>query len=104
MRAIAPLTAEEIPALVTAARGFLGVRWRHQGRSMRGVDCAGLVVCALRAVGREPVDMAGYGREPYLSGLETTLRENFGDPQPAESMRVGDIALMRFVGAPSHVG
>lgn len=104
MRAVPALSASERAAFIAAARGFLGVRWRHQGRSTRGVDCAGLVICAMRAVGRDPVDVEGYGRVPYRAGLEDALAANLGDPLPVESMQVGDVALMRFAGQPSHVG
>lgn len=49
-------------AFVSAARGFIGVPWQHQGRSQRGVDCVGLVVMAARAIGIEAPLTADYGR------------------------------------------
>ena len=33
---------------VAAARGYVGVPWRHLGRSRTGVDCIGLVLLAAR--------------------------------------------------------
>ena len=105
MRAIGPpLSDAERLALIAAARGYLGVRFRHQGRSRRGVDCAGLVAVCLLAIGRAPADVEAYGREPLNQGLRAMLVENFGEPIPKDEMRHGDIALMRFRGEPSHVG
>lgn len=105
MRAIGdPFSAAEMLAFIAAARACIGVRWRHQGRSLRGVDCGGLVVFALRAVGRSVSDSTAYGREPYRGSLEATLRANFGEPLPADQMQLGDVVLMRFAGEPSHVG
>lgn len=106
MRAIGgPFNAAETAAFVAAARSYIGVRWRHQGRSRRGVDCAGLVACALQDAGRPIEDRTTYGREPYMHSLEAVLLSHFGDPLPANQMRVGDVALMHFRnGDPSHVG
>ena len=105
MRAIGPpLSDAERLAFIAAARGYLGVRFRHQGRSGQGVDCAGLVAVCLRAIGREPADVEAYGREPLNQGLREMCVANFGEPIPKDEMRPGDVALMRFRGEPSHVG
>lgn len=47
---------------VAASRGYLGVPWVHQGRTERGVDCVGLIVLSLRAIGIEAPLTADYGR------------------------------------------
>lgn len=56
------------PALITAEfRSWLGVPWVHQGRTRHGIDCAGLIVCALGNLGLLPSgfpDPVGYTREP----------------------------------------
>ena len=104
-RILPPLTEAEREHFIAAARGYMHVRWRHQGRSMKGVDCAGLVIVALQEIGKTPQDAVGYGRVPYRGKLEETLRVNMGDPiADKRDMRPGDTALMRFKGAPSHVG
>lgn len=72
-RAVEPLTEAEREALVLAARAYIGVRWQHQGRTARGLDCAGLVMVALRSLGRKPVDSIGYPRRPYRNMLEATV-------------------------------
>lgn len=103
-RALPMLTPEQRAQLVREARSYLGVRWRHQGRSRQGVDCVGLLIAAFRSTGVEPLDAVGYGRVPYKSKLEEMLRANLGEPIPKEQMRAGDVVLMKWNGAPSHVG
>lgn len=98
------LSDAERLALITEARSYLGVRFRHQGRSRQGVDCAGLIAVCLIALGREPADVEAYGREPLNQGLRAMLVENFGEPIAKAEMQPGDVALMRFRGEPSHVG
>lgn len=105
MRAIGPpLTDVERAAFVKAARSYLGVPFRHQGRSRRGLDCAGLFVAAISDIGRTFFNVAAYSREPLNSGLRTAVVTNLGDPIQKADMREGDVALMRFRGEPSHVG
>jgi cell wall-associated NlpC family hydrolase len=107
MRAIGPLlTAAETAAFIAEARTYLDppVRFRHQGRSRRGVDCAGLLLVSMAAIGRPIVDLAAYGREPIGGKLRAVLADNLGDPVPKADMRPGDVVLMRFRGEPSHVG
>lgn len=105
MRALgAPFTYLEREAFIEAARSYVGVRWRHQGRSLRGVDCGGLVFLALRDAGRDPVDSQAYGRSPYRGSLESVLQANFGEPLPKDMLRAGDVPLFRFNNdKPSHV-
>lgn len=107
MRAIGPpVTAEESAALIEACRSLVGrVYFRHQRRDPAiGLDCAGLLVWALRHIGRTPIDLKGYGREPHKNGLRQCMEANLGPPVPRESMRAGDVPLMRFKGDPRHVG
>lgn len=100
-----PFSAAERLQFVQAARELLGVRWRHQGRSSRGVDCGGLVAYALAAVGCAYEDSVGYPRLPYRGTLEALMKKNFGDPLPKASRQFGDVILMRFNNsAPCHVG
>lgn len=100
-----PLTAEESAAFVAACRSFMGVRFRHQGRNpATGLDCAGMAGAAMKAIGRNFVDLAAYGREPHKDGLRRYLVANLGSPVPKESMSSADVVLMRFDGAPRHVG
>lgn len=52
-------------ALIEEARTWVGVPFRHQGRSRLGVDCAGFIVETLRATNALPPefeDATAYGR------------------------------------------
>lgn len=61
-----------IPAirLVEEARALLGVPWRHQGRTRKGVDCIGLVLLAAQNAGVDLIKVSGinpprtYSRNP----------------------------------------
>jgi cell wall-associated NlpC family hydrolase len=108
MRAIGPpLTTEESEAFIAALRGCIGVRFWHQGRDPAiGLDCAGLPQWAMKSIGRPVFDLPAYGREPHKDGLRRALLSNFGPPVPRDSMRAGDVVLMRFTvhSAPRHIG
>ena len=90
-------------ARVEAARAFIGRPFAHQGRTVHGMDCAGLLLLAERACGRELRDIDSYGRTPDAGRLLAAVEDNFGpaldrDPMP------GDVLLMRFEREPQHLG
>jgi hypothetical protein len=106
MRAIGPpLAPAERLAFIAEARTYLDppVRFRHLGRSRRGVDCAGLLLGSMAAIGRPIVDLEAYGREPLGDGLRGMLVANLGEALPKAEMQPGDVALLRFRGEPTHV-
>lgn len=88
--------------LIAAARGWVGVPFRHQGRDRRGVDCVGLII----AVGAElglpvgAVSVRAYGRVPLDGLLERAVAEHC---EPAPGPAPGVVLLMRFVRSPQHV-
>lgn len=71
---------------------------------MFGLDCVGLGIFAMHAIGRPFLDVQGYGRQPGRQGLRAALVANLGDPLAPSQMQIGDIALMTFSHEPSHVG
>jgi hypothetical protein len=84
----------------------MGARWRHRGRSVRFLDCLGLLELSAVNSGLEfervPVR---YGREPWDDQLRKGLVKRFGVALSAEAASVGDVALIRWgIGEPSHVG
>jgi cell wall-associated NlpC family hydrolase len=101
-----PLTAEESAAFIAAARSLVNrVKFRHQGRSPKtGLDCAGLPQWSMTKIGRPVWDLPAYGTEPHKDGLYGAMVQNMGQPVPLDSIRPGDVILMRFKGAPRHVG
>lgn len=95
------MTADDI---IAAARLALDIQFRHQGRGVRGLDCAGLVVFVAQALGIEHTDVDGYSPTPSGGLLESAL-----DGQAClmrvdrREMQAGDILLMRFAGDPQHL-
>lgn len=87
--------------VVIAARTFLGVPYHHQGRSIHGMDCAGLVVAAYDILGVTLVDLSAYGREPWKDGLRQTVEANFHKVE--RDTAPGDILLLRVRREPQHL-
>lgn len=88
-----------------AARAYLGVPFRHQGRDPAiGIDCIGLIVLAGRDAGMAfpAFDRTDYGTEPVDGMLQEMLRLAFGPP--VSPMQVGDVVAIDFKGVVRHVG
>lgn len=88
--------------IIDVARGYLGVPFRHRGRNRAGVDCAGLVICALRDLLVLPDDYIEqrYSRTPVVGLVEDTLLRFC---KKVEAPRCGDILLLSFLHNPCHV-
>lgn len=107
MRIVEHLTDAERVRFIAAARKMVGTKFRHRGRTERGLDCVGLIGLSLDAVGRRFVDRPHYGRNPENDGLMDVCREHFGEP--VEDMRSGDVVLFAWWDqitnrTPNHVG
>jgi cell wall-associated NlpC family hydrolase len=91
--------------LVEAARHYIGTRWRHRGRSVHSLDCAGLVVRAYADCGIELPDYTLYGREPHRDGLVRHAIAALGEPlvDHDRTLAEGDVLLMRFDREPHHM-
>ncbi|MBB5691774.1 C40 family peptidase [Roseomonas alkaliterrae] len=88
-------------AFVAAARDYIGVPWRHLGRSRTGVDCIGLVLLAARDVGWDLPDPAPYAREPQGTRL---LEGVLGHAPRVADAEPGDVLLFRLGLYGGHVG
>lgn len=86
---------------IAAARGWLGVPFKHQGRSRAGVDCAGFVICLARELGLVPADfdINGYRRVPDGTMLEACHQTL----QPAAGIDDAHVLVLRFSVQPQHV-
>lgn len=87
-----------------AARLYLGTPFRHQGRSIRFLDCIGLLVRSCADCGHPVQDVKSYGREPFGGLLEKHMTMEFGPPIPKSDMRPGDKVAIDFKGVVRHVG
>lgn len=95
-----------VPPLVTAARCYLRVPFRHVGRTAKGLDCAGLGWRSYADLGVVLPDLRQYGREPYDDRLLKALKAALGEPVgygPDAEVRPGDVATFDYNGEPHHV-
>jgi cell wall-associated NlpC family hydrolase len=90
--------------IVEAARGFLGARFRHQGRSPAGLDCAGLVILVGRSVGALPgdLDVTAYARRPDGRSLVDHCRRHLDELHLGE-LSMGDVAVFKIETDPQHL-
>lgn len=96
-------------AIVSAARQYLGVKFRHRGRSRIGLDCAGLVVRSYHDCGVDIHDTTLYGPEPFKDGLVQHVGQALGEailraPVRESDLCDGDVIVMRFRKEPHHIG
>jgi len=90
--------------LVDAARAYLGVPFRHQGRNKLGLDCVGLVVVALADIGIVVEDEIGYSLNPHKGRLESGINRNsFLKEVPVDQIAAGDVLLIAYKHVPQHV-
>lgn len=91
-----------------AARRYLRVPFRHQGRNpARGIDCIGLLVLAAHDAGLDlgAHDRRNYGRDPAHRLLDERLQAAFGAPRATADLQPGDVVALRYAGrAMRHVG
>jgi cell wall-associated NlpC family hydrolase len=74
------------------ARSLIGTPFRHQGRSRQGLDCVGLVIYSLRAVGFPINDQRGYRIVPPRRMLRKAFEEH-GLIEVAKQPVDGDVLL-----------
>lgn len=89
--------------IVIEARRWVGVPWRHQGRSQSGIDCAGLVVMVAHDLGLSEFDTTNYGRLPEGDRLLQICQDNLVQ-QPKTPLMPGQVVAMRFDGNTQHLG
>lgn len=85
-------------AIVAEARRWLGVRFRHGGRSRDGVDCLGLLMAVYGVDG--PGD---YDRRPGIT-YSFSQASRFADRINHTEAGPGDVAQMCYAGHPVHFG
>lgn len=82
----------------------MGIRYRHQGRTRKGVDCAGIIINIAKKFGLPHEDIAGYSQviqegilERHLKGLAKEIPlKNLQPAEIDEILQPTDIVLMRF--------
>lgn len=89
--------------LVEEARRWVGTPWVHQGRTRNGIDCAGLLVVSVTALGIEVQDRTDYEREPYQGSLMSHL-SSYLRRAPGNQIKPGRIGVFTESRFPCHVG
>lgn len=89
--------------IVDEARSYLGVKFCHQGRSHRGVDCAGLIYCVYDRVVKLEKDYDHYP-SCLKSGMIFRKMRDYGDRIDKQDAGSGDVVLMCFRGSSTHLG
>lgn len=90
--------------LVNEARTWLGVRFRHQGRTRNGVDCIGLLIAvAQNALEIAPVIINNYGRRPHQQDIFNDIKNHLNKID-RKNLQPGDIVQMRLGQQATHFG
>lgn len=118
MRVVPPLSDDQKSEVIAAARTLLTARkhalyrfqavpFRHQGRTLRGMDCIGVLVYAFGKAGFVLNDRTDYGRLPANRKLAASMVEHFGEALPGpyrmEDLRPGDLVTMSWGAEECHV-
>lgn len=93
--------------VVTELRNWIGVPWRHQGRTRFGIDCIGLITVAAALIeGPEIVaqhDRQDYARRPAQYSF-AGIFETFCDRIMLPAVQDGDILVFADGPYPCHAG
>lgn len=79
--------------VVAAARAWVGVKYRHQGRSREGVDCIGLPACVRAELGMVTQDVTDYAARATDESMLEWCRENM---LTVAELQPGDILVMAY--------
>ena len=83
-------------AFATAARAFVGSPFRLRGRDpATGLDCVGLVTCALAAIGRESPRLPHYTLRNIEIAPLLALLPDAGFGTTGGEAQMGDLLLLR---------
>jgi cell wall-associated NlpC family hydrolase len=89
-------TEQEVQEIIVHSRGWMNVKFRHQGRSKYGIDCIGLFSEVAKEIGRDIPIPSNYTHHPDQQFLLSEMCRLFDKITKAE-MSIGDLVLMRFM-------
>lgn len=85
-----------------AARKYIKTRFKHQGRSIDGMDCVGLIIAVAHDLNITDFDFTNYKVIPDSKLMRQYLGEHL-DKIPIWYRKPGDIFYMSFYQHPQHL-
>jgi cell wall-associated NlpC family hydrolase len=84
---------------------YLGVPYKHQGRSIEGTDCYGLIVMLFNELGIRIIDLERYDEDWSWKGKALDLEENYKSWNKVAKPIMYDVVLFRNgKGVVNHAG
>lgn len=77
--------------IVREARVWLGTKWQHQGRTIQGIDCAGLIALVGMKLGLTSHNPTDYPRRPdgtFVKHFQAHLNQ-----KPVNKAKTGDVLV-----------
>lgn len=87
--------------IVATARQLIGVRYRHRGCSLAGVDCLGVLLWTAQQLG-VATPAVDYTRNPSGRRMVRLLREYLQAIRPSEALP-GDVLHLAYGPMPQHL-
>lgn len=88
--------------IVGYARECLGASFRHEGRTLDGIDCVGIILWAWHRAGLPDYSPGGYGRSPNPRRMTAQLDEKMQRISIAEAT-VADVWHLAWKDQPQHL-
>ena len=87
--------------IINEARKWLGIPWRHQGRTKKGIDCIGLILNVGKSLGLIDYNLRiqNYSRLPDPINTQNTINQYV---LQSEEMDTGDILWIKITNIPMH--
>jgi len=89
--------------LVNAANDLVGVRYRHQGRSQAGLDCAGLIIVTGQRCDISNFDTTNYSNRPNAVEFTREMIRAGCTQLPLAKLEHGDLLRLNTEGWPVHI-
>ena len=89
--------------IVAEARKYIGVTFRHRGRSEKALDCVGLLYIVFQKTVGVGNDFLDYPAQPTSAFCFFKIRD-YGKRIVGEDAGPGDVILMHFAGVSTHFG
>ena len=87
---------------IAKAREYVGVKYKHMGRTEKGLDCIGLFARVAMDFGLPVKDNDTYTKSPDSIEMEKGLLEHM-EPVRKDQLFPGAIIWIRFLRYPQHV-